>query len=129
MEILFVRELVSRMDAQRTSPPPVTITVVNPGMCKSDIDRNGNPFARAILWFIRLFLARTTEVGSRTLVHGANPGPESHGEFMSDGKIQEVERWIYSDMGKKAQVKLFEQTMKILESRKPGIGAEIGLRA
>jgi hypothetical protein len=49
--------------------------------------------------------------------------------MMSDGSNQKVEAWIYTDMGKKAQVKVFEQTMKILEQRKPGIGAAAGLPA
>lgn len=47
---------------------------------------------------------------------------------MSDGKNEEVEKWIYSDTGKKAQVKVFEQTMEVLEARRPGIGADSGLK-
>lgn len=31
IETLFVRELVSRLDVQRTSPSPVTVTLVNLG--------------------------------------------------------------------------------------------------
>ena len=129
MEVLFVRELVSRLDAKRTSPSPVVITMVNPGMCYSAIDRNGNIVARALMYCVRLLFARSTETGARTQVYGASAGPDSHGEMMSDGKNQDVENWIYSDMGKKAQAKVFEQTMRILEARKPGIGAEIGLTA
>jgi hypothetical protein len=125
IEVLFVRELVSRLG----TPSPVTITLVNPGMCNSDIDRNGHPIARFVMYFVRLLLARSTEVGARTLVYGACAGPESHGQMMSDGKNQDVERWIYSPMGKKAQVKVFEQTMSILEQRRPGIGAAVGLGA
>ena len=128
MEVLFVRELVSRLSASSTSAPAaVTVTLVNPGMCVSAVGRNANVFTQSIIWFIRLLLARSTEVGARTLVYGACAGPSSHGEMMSDGENQRVEAWIYSDMGKKAQLKLFEQTMKILEQRKPGIGASVGL--
>lgn len=46
---------------------------------------------------------------------------------MSDGMNQEVEEWILSDMGKRVQKKVFDQTMKVLETRKPGVGAEVGL--
>jgi hypothetical protein len=35
--------------------------------------------------------------------------------------------WIYTGLGKKAQVKTFEQTIKVMETRKPGIGASAGL--
>jgi retinol dehydrogenase 12 len=127
MEVLFVRELVARLDRKRASPSPVTITMVNPGMCFSAIGRELPVYLRYIFYSIQLLLARRTEVGARTLVYGACAGPKSHGEFMSDGKNQDVERWIYSDLGKRAQVKLFDQTMRILEERRPGIGAEAGL--
>ncbi|KIX96641.1 uncharacterized protein Z520_07907 [Fonsecaea multimorphosa CBS 102226] len=133
IDILFVRELVLRLQERDKSStetaPPVTITLVNPGFCVSDLDRNMILPARILMYVVRMLLGRSTEVGSRTLVYGASAGPGSHGEFMSDGKNQEVEKWIYSDLGKKAQVKVFEQTMRVLEARKPGIGAEVGLPA
>lgn len=72
-------------------------------------------------------IGRTTEVGSRTLVLGAAAGPTSHGEYLSDGENQAVESWIYTDVGKAVQRKVFEQTMKVLELRKPGVGHAVGL--
>lgn len=123
LEVLFVRELVSRLGDDKS----VVITLVNPGLCKSSLDRNGPAYQRYFAGALRFLLGRSTEVGSRTLIHGASAGPSSHGEFMSDGVNQDVAEWIRTDMGKKAQIKVFEQTMKILESRKPGIGKEVGL--
>ena len=55
------------------------------------------------------------------MVHGASADLNSHGAFMSDGKNQEVERWIYEDVGCRAQKKVFEQTLPILELRQPGV--------
>lgn len=82
----------------------------------------------AIVSAIMVFIVgRSTEQGARTLVHGASAGPGSHGEFMSDGQNQDVERWIYGDVGKRAQKKVFEQTMAVLESRSPGIGKGVGI--
>ncbi|KIW25375.1 uncharacterized protein PV07_08558 [Cladophialophora immunda] len=131
--VLFVRELVQRLQEHDKSStvavPPVTITLVNPGLCMSALDRNVILPGRVLMYFVRMLLGRSTEVGSRTLVYGACAGPDSHGAFMSDGKNQEVEKWIYSDLGKKAQAKVFEQTMRVLEARKPGVGAEVGLPA
>lgn len=60
-------------------------------------------------------------------MYNASAGPESHGEYTSDSEIQKVEEWIYSDMGKRAQKKVFEQTMKVLETRKPGLGKEVSV--
>ncbi|KAI1626043.1 hypothetical protein EDD37DRAFT_626225 [Exophiala viscosa] len=117
IEVLFVRELVDRMKA--TSPePPVVITLVNPGLCRSNLDRSMNVVAQWLLYGFRLIAGRSTEVGSRTLVYGACTGPESHGEFMSDGQNQNVEPWIYTETGNKAQRKVFEQTMRVLDERR-----------
>jgi len=123
LEVLFVRELVARLGDDTS----VVIDLVNPGLCFSELDRGYNAPQRMLMYLFRSLFARTTEVGSRTLVHGAIAGPSSHGEFMCDGHNQPVAAWIPTDMGKKAQVKVFEQTMKILEARKPGIGKEAGL--
>jgi hypothetical protein len=46
---------------------------------------------------------------------------------MSDSQNQDVERWIYGDVGKKAQKKVFEQTVNVLEKRSPGIAKSTGL--
>lgn len=129
LEVLFVRELVARLRAQTPSDAlsPVTITLVNPGLCKSSLMREAGGLNLAVMFVANFLLARSTEVGARTLVHGACAGPESHGEFMSDGENQEVEKWIYSETGKKVQAKVFEQTLKVLESRKKGISQGIGL--
>ncbi|RVX65852.1 hypothetical protein B0A52_10309 [Exophiala mesophila] len=121
LEILFIRELCSRLHDES-----VVITMVNPGLCKSELDRSASFILRLFITPLRMILARTTEVGSRTLVAGAC-SPDSHGQFMSDGVNQDPEAWILTDTGKKAQLKVFEQTMKILEQRKPGISKEAGL--
>jgi retinol dehydrogenase 12 len=128
LEILFVRELVHRLEKTWNEPAPVVINTVNPGMCHSDVDRGMTPALQRIMYVVRLLLARSTEAGSRTLVYGACAGPQSHGEYMSDGKNEDVEQWILSDYGKRAQVKVFEQTMKVLEARRPGIGAAVGVK-
>jgi len=129
MQILFVRELVSRINAKTPPSSSVTINLVNPGLCVSTLaTRNETPLVTRIIGsIVYKIIGRTTEVGSRTLVLGASVGPTSQGEYMSDGQNQDVESWIYTDMGNRAQKKVFEQTMKVLELRKPGIGHAVGL--
>ena len=122
-----MRELVSRLESTGSTNAPVTIDLVNPGLCKSDITRNMQGGFQIVVSILILLLGRSSEQGSRTLVHGASAGLQSHGQYLSDAQNQEVEKWIYGDVGKKAQKKVFEQTMKILESRKPGIGKAVGL--
>ena len=125
--MLFVREMVVRLDRSKPGgPPPIIITLVNPGLCKSNIDRDDKPPGLAMR-AMRAVLDRTTEVGGRALVHGAAAAADAHGQFMSDGKNQDVEGWIYEDVGGRAQCKVFEQTVAVLEQRKPNLVAAAGL--
>lgn len=126
MEVLFVREFVARLGSTSTAPP-VIIDMVNPGLCKSSLLRDPPLHLRIVLSLMSLILARTTEVGSRPLVLAACAGQESHGEFMSDGFNEKVEGWIYGNVGKQLQEKVFEQTLKILEQRKKGVAKSAGL--
>lgn len=56
------------------------INYLNPGLCHSELGRDAG-IGLAILKF---FLARTTEVGSRTLVAAAAAPADSHGQYQSD---------------------------------------------
>jgi hypothetical protein len=148
IEVLFVRELVARL-GQKTKvkmqrrtrtpnpppglatpeaevPPPVIINLVNPGFCSTTLGSDGEPFP-LLVRIIRGFLDRTVEVGSRTLVLAASAPASSHGVFQSDGANQDVEAWIYKDVGRRAQAKVFEQTMRVLKERWPGVVREAGL--
>ncbi|KAI2601823.1 NAD(P)-binding protein [Hypoxylon sp. NC1633] len=126
LEVLIVRELVTRLKTTKSSTPPVIINLVNPGLCTSTLGR-GSSDGGLLLRIMRRILDRSTEVGGRSYVTAAGAGLESHGEFLSDGKTQDVEWWIYTEAGQRAQRKVFEQTMKILEERRPGITREVGL--
>ncbi|KAK3985845.1 short-chain dehydrogenase-4 [Cladorrhinum sp. PSN332] len=129
LELLLVRELVARLrpaGSKTSAAPPVIINVVNPGLCKSTLGAKENkpPLVARI---VRGILDRSTEVGSRTYVLAASAPATSHGEFQSDGKNQDAEAWIYTDVGQKVQRKVWEQTLAILETRKPGLLQELGL--
>ncbi|KAE8315397.1 NAD(P)-binding protein [Aspergillus transmontanensis] len=95
-------------------------------LCSSNLDRSGSE-PPLIVRIMRRILDRTTEVGGRTFVLAAAAPATSHGEFQSDGVNQDVESWIYIDLGRRAQEKVFDQTLKILEARKSGLAHGIGL--
>jgi retinol dehydrogenase-12 len=117
-EVLFVRELV-----KHTEKVPI-ITTVNPGFCKSELGRDGAPFL-ALIKFFRYLFARSTEVGSRTLLAGACAGEGSHGMYMSDCENQNVAPWIETEDGARVQKKVYEQTLAVLERIEPGISKNI----
>lgn len=120
LEILFVRELV-----KHTQQPPI-ITMVNPGLCWSEFQRNMTGAVEAFVRTLLMYpLARTTEVGSRTLLAGISTGSESHGEYMADGANQEVAPWVRAPDGQKTQKKVYDQLLAVLEDIEPGISKNI----
>jgi len=119
IEVLFVRELV-----KHTGNNPI-ITLVNPGLCGSDLMREASGPLLILVKIMMMLLARTTEKGSRTLVAGVSTGEESHGEYMADCKNQEVAGWVTSPRGVEVQKKVYDQTMAILEKIEPGISKNL----
>ena len=121
MEILFVQELV-----KHTKDNPV-ITLVNPGLCWSNMVQSDSRVKTAFFWLMRTILARTTEVGSRNLVAGVIAGPASHGKYMSDGVNQDygVAEWIKTPEGQEKQKRVYDQTLAFLEKISPGISNNI----
>lgn len=67
----------------------VVINWVNPGLCITELDRHVNSKMREALNERRLKFGRTAEEGSRTLLHGAVAGKESHGKYLSECVVKE----------------------------------------
>ncbi|KAK9241638.1 hypothetical protein V1506DRAFT_556448 [Lipomyces tetrasporus] len=68
LEVLVVREIASKL-----ADSSVILNMLNP--------------AGWLLWFMKLVLACTTEVGGRTLVAAATVDNECHGAYMTDGNV------------------------------------------
>lgn len=69
--------------------------------------------------------ARTTEEGSRTLVHAAQAGPQSHGEFLMDCKVSAPSKFVLSADGKKAEERVWKELSGKLEKIQPGVTGNI----
>ena len=67
----------------------VIINMTSPGLCYTALDRDAPPIGKFMMATMRLFFARTAEVGSRTLLQAAFAGPESHGKYCSECQIKE----------------------------------------
>ena len=83
-----LRELSARSPIDKSSD--VILSVLTPGACKSDIFRDdASWFSKVMMGIAMAIVARTTEVGGRTLVHGISPKLPSaaHGRFLMDTKI------------------------------------------
>jgi NAD(P)-dependent dehydrogenase (short-subunit alcohol dehydrogenase family) len=115
LEVFGVRAIAQ---AHPASVFPVTINCVNPGLCHSELARETPTFG---FWLIKLLLARSTEVGSRTLVHAGIQGAESHGQYLSDCEIAEPAPMVTSQEGKEAQDRVWAELLMKLEAIKPGV--------
>ena len=118
LEVLIVRELAPKLQDSN-----VILNMLNPGLCHSRLARD----AGWRLALIKFFLARSTEVGSRTLFAAAVAGPESHGKFMSDGIIHDdkLSDFVKSPDGKKAAKKVWKELSAILEEIQPGVTSNL----
>jgi NAD(P)-dependent dehydrogenase (short-subunit alcohol dehydrogenase family) len=114
LEVLLVQELAGRVRGSE-----VIINMINPGLCHSALGREGG----LSFYLFKLILARSTEVGSRTLVAGISAGLESHGAYMSDGHVENTafSQFVRSDEGRQARLKLWDEVSAILEAVRPGI--------
>ena len=85
LQLLAAREIAEKITNKE---PRVIINTLNPGFCHSELARNATGTTLVRLKVMKYLLARTTEEGSRTLVHATVAGPESHGVFLHDCKLE-----------------------------------------
>jgi hypothetical protein len=89
----------------------VAISAVNPGFCHSRLTRNieSNSLLKLAINIYKGLLARTTEMGSRTLVHPAiEPGErERHGHYLSSCKVAEESDYVLGSEGKEVSKRLW----------------------
>lgn len=114
LEVLGVREM-----APRLKDSGLTVNMLNPGLCHSELARDSG----WVLWLLKLVMARSTEVGSRTLVASAAAGEESHGAYMSDAEVanEALGGFMETEGASKAQKKIWRELGEILEDIQPGI--------
>jgi NAD(P)-dependent dehydrogenase (short-subunit alcohol dehydrogenase family) len=85
-EILAVRYLATLIPVSRTG---VVVNLVSPGLCITDLSRNSPPEFKEKLALMWEKMGRTAEDGSRTLLHAAIAGRESHGRYLNSCEIAE----------------------------------------
>ncbi|KAH7123988.1 hypothetical protein B0J11DRAFT_436381 [Dendryphion nanum] len=114
LNILGVRAMTERRPVDKI---PVTINTINPGLCHSELSRESG----IGLTIIKFFLARTTEVGSRTLVHAGSAGVESHGQYLSNCNVAQPSQFVLSQEGHDTQERYWKELTAKLEAIKPGV--------
>ncbi|KAK8021966.1 Short-chain dehydrogenase [Apiospora rasikravindrae] len=117
LPIFHVRSIAER--TQTAADYPVTINLANPGLCESGLAREAAGMQAVMFFVMKGVLARTTEQGSRTIFHAATQGAETHGQYMSDCRIDEPSETVTK--GKELQDRLWEELVAKLEKIEPGV--------
>ncbi|KAG2039719.1 hypothetical protein BDR03DRAFT_933037 [Suillus americanus] len=115
LQVAFVRELAARLP----SPTPLVIVAVDPGLCHSSLQRELEKYCllRMVLAFVKWLLrARTSEMGSRTLVYAAlaTNAQDLHGKYMSSCEVVEECDYLLSAEGKAFSERLWWETLEVL---------------
>jgi len=123
---LIVTMCVEALAAQMKSSPgaggvSVIVNNVNPAWCKTEFFRYAplNGGAKLALGLI----GRTSEQGSRVLVHGASTaaGLDTHGKYLSECQVKPTAAWVRSEEGLKVQARVWKELCDILEQICPGV--------
>lgn len=98
---------------------PIVVNCVNPGWCKTNLFRvdDGGIGGRIGLYLI----GRTSEKGSRTLVHAITAGRDSHGCYLSECRAKSPSAFVRSADGNELQKRLWAELIAKLEATKPGV--------
>ncbi|KAJ6050123.1 hypothetical protein N7460_001536 [Penicillium canescens] len=125
LEVMLVRSIAAAMKDSPHAAEPIILNNVHPGLCESELDKDVKGLASYLLAFAKALVARTTEVGGRTLVHSAAAGDESHGQYMSECRVREPSAFVRSKQGAETQERVHKELMAILENIQPGITRNI----
>lgn len=119
LEVYGVRTIAEQHPA---SAYPVTVNCVDPGLCKTSLQRD-TPLS-PLVFIVNIAsatLGRPPEVGSRTLVHAGSSGAESHGQYMSDCEVTTPAPIVTSSEGKVLQDRVWAELVQKLEAIQPGV--------
>lgn len=119
IEIFAVREMTELRPREEY---PVTINMLNPGLCESDLVREGGNLQMKML---KKALARTTEEGSRTLVHGASAGADTHSHYLSNCQVCPTASLVHGPEGAVVQKRLWNELMAKLEMIQAGVTGKL----
>lgn len=115
LEVLACREIASQHPVSQLN---VVLNFLNPGFCHSELTRE---ITNPIVALFKAILARSTEVGSRTLVHAGLAGSETHGKYLSDAKITACAPLVEGQEGPELQRRVWEELAAKLEEIVPGV--------
>lgn len=83
MQLFAFRALHDEVTASK-KPGRIVMSIINPGFVATEIMRHYSGFALFARNVLKKILSRTTEEGGWTLVHAAEGGRETDGQYLND---------------------------------------------
>ncbi|KAH0434900.1 hypothetical protein CcaCcLH18_05108 [Colletotrichum camelliae] len=120
IQLQLARELAEKL-TKSEKPGNILISVVNPGLSDTEIARNLGWLQGKIVKVVLSLVGRAPEEASRTVVLAAEGGPETHGQYLDDGKLGRPSNFIASDEGIKVKKQLWKELLQKLDAVAPGI--------
>ncbi|KAK7927429.1 NAD(P)-binding protein [Apiospora marii] len=123
LNTLWTREISSRAasqagDSPGSGPGSVIINAVNPGFCASALHRSHAMPGQAL---INRVLAWTPAQGGYCLADAVCRHNERRGAYISEQEIKAPSSFVTSTDGEKAQKRLWEETIALLEEVDPSL--------
>lgn len=92
----------------------VIVNLVNPGWCATELGRNKHKLLFERICF--QMIGRTSEQGSRTLVHSVTSGRETHGKYLSECMVAPQSDYCQSERGRLVGQRLFDEVLERIRS-------------
>lgn len=119
LEVLVCREIARLHPVSQTK---VTLNFANPGWCHSELARETDS---AVLRFVMKLVCRTTEVGSRPLAYAGLAGPDTHGKYLTNCRVEPCAPLVEGKEGPALQRRVWGELSEMLERIQPGVTANL----
>lgn len=81
LQIFASRAVAAKLAEEKSK---VVLNIISPGLTKTALSRDATGMTRFAMFVMKSLMGRTSEEGSRSLVHAATAGPESHGLYFTN---------------------------------------------
>ncbi|QKX54792.1 uncharacterized protein TRUGW13939_01881 [Talaromyces rugulosus] len=119
--VYAVREFAEHAKGEKSR---VIVNTPNPSFCKSGLIDNMESGNKAAMRLFERLMARSTEMGSRALVHGVISGPETHGQYLTNCHNQMPSSSVTNAKGARIQKKFYNELVAELAKIAPEISSE-----
>jgi hypothetical protein len=105
LSLFFAKELARRPGSEHLP----TVVAVNPGYCSTDLDSEFKAYTiqRYLTQASDYFIARSPEMGSRTLIHAAVSEDDLNGKYLANCRVERASEFSLSEEGLEVQKRLW----------------------